>query len=120
MNGAGPNITSATISITDAGTVVAGDTLAFTSQFGINGTYDGTTGVLALSGPATASQYATVLDSLTYSFTGDPTLAGTEHIRTVTYTVTDAISASSTSPTSTIDTFALPVVSVGAAPAPYP
>ena len=117
-DGAGVNIASATITITDAGTVVAGDTLAFTSQFGINGTYDGTTGVLALSGPATAAQYQTVLDSLTYSFSGDPTLAGTEHVRTVTYTVTDANANSSTSPTTTIDTFALPVVSVGGAAAP--
>ena len=115
---AGVNITSATITIADAGSFVPGDVLSYTSQFGITGTYNTTTGVLALSGPATAAQYQTVLDSLTYSFTGDPTLAGTEHVRTVTYTVGDANSTSSAPAINTIDTFALPVVSVGAAPTP--
>ena len=42
-------------------------------QFGIGGSYNASTGVLSLSGSASAADYATVLDSITYNFTGDPT-----------------------------------------------
>ncbi len=115
------NITSATISITDAGSFVPGDLLAFTPQFGITGTYNTSTGVLMLSGSATATQYQSVLDSLTYSFAGDPTVggtppvSGTEHVRTVSYQVTDVTNLTSAAVTSTVDTFAPPTISLGAA-----
>jgi hypothetical protein len=112
------NISGATVTITDAGSVVPGDLLSFTSQFGITGGYNAATGVLSLSGSASAADYATVLDSITYSFTGDPTVVNTEHVRTVTYTVSDANSLSSPAVTNTIDTFALPIVSVGTATTP--
>jgi hypothetical protein len=109
------NITSATVSITDAGNFVPGDVLAFTPQFGITGSYNTATGVLTLQGSDTAAHYQSVLDSLTYSFVGDPTVGGTEHVRTVSYQVTDATNLSSAAVTSTVDTFAPPAISLGAA-----
>ena len=115
---AGANITSATVTITDAGSFVPGDVLSFTSQFGITGGYNPSTGVLSLSGSASAADYQTVLDSITYAFTGDPTVGGTEHVRTVTYTVGDANSTGSAPVANTIDIFGLPVVSAGSATTP--
>ena len=50
------NIDSATVSIS-AGLVGSEDVLAFTSAFGISGSYNAGTGVLTLSGSATLAQY---------------------------------------------------------------
>ncbi|HYE85703.1 MAG TPA: VCBS domain-containing protein, partial [Vicinamibacterales bacterium] len=63
------NLAGATVRITN---YVAGqDVLAFTSQFGIAGTFDTATGVLTLSGAATKADYQTVLRSVTYSNSSD-------------------------------------------------
>ncbi|WP_068493932.1 DUF4347 domain-containing protein, partial [Paramagnetospirillum marisnigri] len=69
----GGTIPSARVSI---GGFVAGDTLTWTNSGGITGSYDGGTGVLTLSGNATADQYQQVLRSVKFSASGDaPTLA---------------------------------------------
>ena len=67
-----------------------GDTLAFTNQNGITGTYDSATGVLTLSGTATLGQYQTALRSVQFESTS--TISGT---RTVTFTVNDGASTAS-------------------------
>ena len=48
-----------------------GDTLNFTSQNGISGSYSG--GVLTLTGSATVAQYQTALDSISFSSTSSST-----------------------------------------------
>jgi hypothetical protein len=76
------NLESASVSIT--GGLQAGDVLGFTPQFGIIDT-NAAPEVLALSGSATLAQWATVLQSITFSTTSqDP---GTS--RTVSITVND-------------------------------
>ena len=60
------DLTGATVTIS-AGTLQSGDTLHFTSQNGITGSYSG--GVLTLSGSATPAQYQTALQSITFSTT---------------------------------------------------
>ncbi len=55
---------------------LAGDTLNFTNQNGITGSYNAATGVLMLSGTASLANYQAALDSITFSVspgTGDPT-----------------------------------------------
>ena len=47
------------------------DTLAFTNQNGITGTWTAATGVLALSGTATVAEYQTALRSITYTNNSD-------------------------------------------------
>jgi Ca2+-binding RTX toxin-like protein len=76
------NMESATVSIT--ANFNAGDTLNFTNQNGITGTYNGTTGVLSLSGSATRANYETALESITFS-----TSSGVTATRTVTFLVND-------------------------------
>ena len=53
-----------------------GDTLGFTSQSGITGSYNPGTGVLTLSGTASPATYQQALRSLTYSSTSDAPAAG--------------------------------------------
>jgi hypothetical protein len=128
---AGANITSAMVTIadTDTGTptFVPGDVLSFTPQFGITGSYNTATGVLTLSAPsggATAAQYQSVLDSITYSFVGDPTfggspaVSGTEHVRTVSYTVKDQTGLTGQA-ANTVNTYAPPVISLGVTTATF-
>ena len=54
-----------------SGTLQSGDTLNFTNQNGITGSYSG--GVLTLSGSATPAQYQTALQSVTFSTTSTST-----------------------------------------------
>ncbi|THB63539.1 MAG: tandem-95 repeat protein, partial [Desulfovibrio sp.] len=65
-------LASATVTITNA---LADDVLAFTAQYGINGSYaydaNTGTGTLTLSGEASAWQYRNVLRSVTFENTGD-------------------------------------------------
>ncbi|HAT50935.1 MAG TPA: hypothetical protein DCS88_11460 [Alphaproteobacteria bacterium] len=75
------------------------DTLIFTTQNGITGTWDATTLTMTLTGTTTLANYQTALRSITYSNTSDDPGAGT---RTLTWTVTDSGSASSTAVTSTL------------------
>ncbi len=56
----------------------SGDTLNFTDQNNIHGSYNVNTGLLALSGNDTAADYQAALRSITYSFAGngDPSAGG--------------------------------------------
>ncbi|MDZ7950300.1 beta strand repeat-containing protein [Nostoc sp. DedQUE09] len=79
------NLASATVSITN-GFVSAQDTLAFTNQNGITGSYNSTTGVLTLTGSSTVANYQTALRSVTYTNSSDnPTTTP----RTVSFVVND-------------------------------
>ena len=59
-------ITGATMQITNP---IVGDTLAFTNQNNITGSYNAATTTLSLTGTATPAQYQTALDSVTFSNT---------------------------------------------------
>ncbi|HEX2941257.1 MAG TPA: Hint domain-containing protein, partial [Rhodopila sp.] len=89
----GGNLTGATVSITSG--FLSGDTLTFTDQNGITGSYNSATGVLTLTGTATIAQYQTALQSVGYSFAGDPTNSGVDNGRTIGWSVTDGSGASS-------------------------
>ncbi|WP_158928549.1 Hint domain-containing protein [Acidisphaera sp. S103] len=94
---------AATVSIGNGFTL--GDLLNFTTQNGIIGNYDTATGTLTLSGDATIGDYQTALDSITYTFTpdgGDPTAAGTDPSRTISWTVNDGVDTSAAA-SSTLD-----------------
>src|SRR6266851_32387 len=100
----GGNLTSATVSI--SGGFTTGDTLTFSNQNGITGSYDAMSGVLTLSGTATVASYQAALDSITYSFSpgnGDPTGGGSNTSRTVSWVANDGV-ANSTLATSTLNT----------------
>jgi hypothetical protein len=79
------NITGATVSIT-ANLQANKDVLSFANTVNITGSYDGTTGILTLSGTDTKANYETALRNVKYSSTSeDPsTLA-----RTVSFRVND-------------------------------
>ncbi|MDX1927618.1 MAG: Calx-beta domain-containing protein [Pirellulaceae bacterium] len=62
----GPNINGATVSLTTSFNS-AQDGLQFTNQNGISGIYSAATGILRLSGSASAAAYQTALRSVTYS-----------------------------------------------------
>ena len=83
-DGDSPNLASATVAIT-SGFVPAEDTLGFTNQNGITGSYNSGTGVLTLMGTSSVANYQTALSSVTYQNSSDnPTLS-----RTVTFTAND-------------------------------
>jgi hypothetical protein len=80
-----PNLASATVSITN-GFISAQDTLAFTNQNEITGSYNSTTGVLTLTGSSSVANYQTALRSVTYSNSSDnPNLTP----RTISFLVND-------------------------------
>ena len=71
-----------------------GDTLNFTDQNNIHGSYNANTGLLTLTGSDTAADYQAALRSVTYSFAGngDPTAGG--HQQTfISWQVSDGNSA---------------------------
>jgi len=82
------NLTGATVSIT-AGFVSAQDTLAFTNQLGITGSYNSGTGVLTLTGTTTVANYQTALRTVTYANGSDDPTAS----RTITFSANDGISS---------------------------
>jgi hypothetical protein len=97
-------LASATVSIATG--FIAGDTLNFTNQNGITGSYNSATGMLSLSGSSSVANYQTALDSITYGFTpanGDPTGGGSHTARTIDWTVNDGV-LTSTVATSTLTT----------------
>ena len=103
----GGNLTGASVEI--ASGFNAGDTLNFTNQNGITGSYDAVHGILTLSGTASVAHYQTALDSIAYSFSptnGDPTAGGGDTVRTISWTVTDGSASNnlSNAATSTLDT----------------
>ena len=100
---------------------IIGDILDLSTQNGISGTYDSSTGVLTISGVAFLSEYETALQSITYHSTSeDPTITASS--RTITWEVTDVDSGgfgaeSSSGVVSTINitpTIDTPVVTAGA------
>jgi hypothetical protein len=100
----GGMLAGATVSIGSG--FLAGDLLTFSNQNGISGSYDGSTGVLTLSGTATLGSYEAALESITYSFTpapptGDPTEGNTDNFRTIDWTVTDGSTSNGISTTGT-------------------
>ncbi|MBF0133300.1 MAG: tandem-95 repeat protein [Magnetococcales bacterium] len=86
------------------------DTLIFTNQNGITGTWDAPTLTMTLTGTATRANYQTALRSITYSNTSQDPGDG---IRTLTWTVTDVDGGTSTS---VAKTSSLTVVAVNDAP----
>jgi hypothetical protein len=111
----GGNLTSATVSVGTG--FLAGDTLNFTNQNGISGSYDAVHGVLTLTGTSSVANYQTALDSITYNFSpanDDPTGGGSDTSRTIDWAVNDGVASSNTA-TSTLDTVhAGPTVTAGA------
>jgi hypothetical protein len=109
------NLTGATVSI--SGGFLSGDVLHFTNQFAITGSYDGTTGVLTLSGTTTLANYQTALRSITFSTSGsDVTSGGSDHTRTLSWQVTDDKTAASNAATSTVTVNDPPVVTPSGTP----
>ncbi|HEX4144305.1 MAG TPA: choice-of-anchor D domain-containing protein [Pirellulales bacterium] len=88
----GADLTGATVTIS-SGTLQTGDTLQFTNQNGITGSYF--SGVLTLSGSATAAQYQTALQSVTFSTTSGNTTTRSISIVAVDYTQSSAPAAES-------------------------
>ena len=92
------NLTAATVTMT-TNYLNGQDTLAFTTQNGITGTWTAATGVMALSGTATVAQYQAALRSITYNNNSNYPNTST---RTVTFEVSDgttpAIPPAGTSP----------------------
>lgn len=84
------NLEGATIQIT-TGLVSTEDQLLFTNQNGISGTYNPTTGVLALSGSSSVANYQTAIRSIQYNNTA--TTPNTQN-RTVSFIVTDGTDTS--------------------------
>ena len=82
-------VTSATVSISSG--LTGGDVLNFTAQNGISGSYNASTGVLTLSGSASAANYQAALASISFSNTSAG--GGT---RGISYVVSDAVGASNT------------------------
>ncbi|HEY9641047.1 MAG TPA: hypothetical protein V6C57_11225, partial [Coleofasciculaceae cyanobacterium] len=84
-----PNLTGATITL--AGYVPGQDSLGFTNQGTIQGSFDTATGILTLTGTATLSAYEAALQSVTYAnSSGNPSTTN----RTVRFTATDGTNTS--------------------------
>ena len=113
----GGMLSGATISI--ASGHASADLLNFSTQNGITGSYNSTTGVLVLTGPATVAQFQAALKSITYSVSpsnADPTNGGADTSRTIDWTVSDGNTGNgiSNTATSTVDTLHVaPTGSVG-------
>jgi len=84
-------LTGATVRIS-ANFVAAQDTLAFAGQPGISGAYNGTTGVLNLTGSASVAAYRTALRTVTFTYDGEDT---SPPARTITFRATDNLGAAS-------------------------
>ncbi|MDZ7858116.1 cadherin domain-containing protein [Sphaerotilus sp.] len=102
-------LTGASVQIT-TGYVASQDLLGFISQNGISGNWNGTTGLLTLSGQATLAQYQAALRSVTYVNNSEAPSTAT---RTLEFTATDAYSTL----TSAAATRTLTVTAVNDAPA---
>jgi len=86
------NLTGATIQIT-TGYQNGQDSLTFTNQLGITGTWTAATGTLALTGTTTVANYQTALRAVNFLNNSAAPTAGN---RTVNFTVTDGTSNSNT------------------------
>jgi VCBS repeat-containing protein len=92
-------MSGATVSIT-SGFSASSDVLSFTNQNGITGSYDSSTGVLTLSGAASLADYQAALRSVEFSTSDNSTSPAA---RTVSFTVTDSVGATSNTVQRTID-----------------
>jgi Ca2+-binding RTX toxin-like protein len=104
------NTTLAGASVTISAGFVTGDTLNFTNQNGITGSYNTSTHVLTLSGSSSVANYQAALRSVTFSSTSDnPTSFGGNPSRTVTWQADDgsASNHASNTVTSTINVAAV-------------
>ena len=93
----GGNLAGATVSIATG--FQSGDSLNFTNQNGITGSYNSTTGVLTVSSttPQSIANYQAFLETVTFS-----TTVGTAGSRTIDWTVNDGV-ANSTVVSSTVN-----------------
>ena len=107
-------LTSATVSDSN---FVPGDTLGFTNQAGITGSYNAATGVLTLTGSAGLAAYQTALRSVTFGFTAgaDPTAGGGMTFRTMYWTASDPSVTSLAATSALTVTPAAAAVTAGAA-----
>jgi hypothetical protein len=78
------NLSSASVTISAGRS--SGDTLTFTNQNGISGSYDSLSGVLSLSGSSTVANYQTALRSVKFVNAGPAPTGGA---RTITFSATD-------------------------------
>ena len=116
------NIDSATVKI---GSPLGGDTLDISSADvtalsaeGITVIGNGTA-TLTLNGAASATNYGTALSEVTYDFVGDPTNAGADKTRTISWSVTDANNLTSATGTdTTLDVYMTPVLAGTTTPTP--
>jgi large repetitive protein len=88
------HVNSATVQFT-GNFHVGEDVLGFTSQNGITGSYDATTGLLTLSGPSSIANYEAALKSVTYFNSSDNPSAQT---RTISFAAVDDGGAASSVP----------------------
>jgi hypothetical protein len=91
------NLQLASATVTISGNFQTGDTLSFTNQNGIVGSYSSATGVLTLTGTATLAQYQAALDAATFSTTSASTAS-----RTISWQVSDG-TLKSAAATSTVN-----------------
>ncbi|MDH0292045.1 DUF4347 domain-containing protein [Pseudomonas sp. GD04087] len=90
----------------------SGDVLSVSVSGGFSATYNGTTGVMQISGSGSLASLQAVLRSVSYSSSSDdPTFGGTDITRQVNFTVTDAEGG-----TSNLATAQLTVTAVNDAP----
>ncbi len=101
------SLTSATVQINSP---LSGDTLNFTNQAGITGSYNAGTGLLTLTGSSLVANYQTALQSVTFSNTTNTSLAS----RTVTIQADDSAASPTTSGTITDTVNVLAPVTVSA------
>ncbi len=83
---------------------LSGDTLNFTNQNGITGSFNAATGVLTLSGTASVADYQLALNSITFSVSpsnGDPTGGGSDTSRTIDWSVIDGSASDGSSAAAT-------------------
>jgi len=85
------------------------DTLNFTNQNGITGSYNSSTHVLTLSGSSSVANYQAALRSVTFSSTSDDPTHGGNTTRTITWRVDDGAAANhaSNTPTTTVNVIAV-------------
>jgi VCBS repeat-containing protein len=92
-------IGGASVAIT-SGLSAADDSLQFTNQNGITGSYNASTGVLTMTGDASIADYQAALRSVTF-FSNDASTSPAA--RTVSFTITDSLTAVSNTVSRTID-----------------
>jgi hypothetical protein len=103
------NLASATVAIT--GGTFTGDTLSATGTTSIVVAYDTSTETLTLSGSDTLAHYQQVLDSVTFSSTAsDPSNAGSNPTRTLSWTLNDGTLSSTPAQITTVSIQSAPAV----------